>query len=569
MFGALYLLPLVAQTSILPSDSLSAFRLLCNGGRLERVAVEGGFPEAWRIATPPGVAREWDCRIRHTLAVPVAANDWLVAEYWVRAIESSDPDGATIKLNFERAGEDYRKSVNAGTLVTPYWRKMQIPFRIVESYQPGGAALDFWVGYSPQVVEIGGIAVHNYGPSPSPPVATLGFTYPGREPDAPWRAAAQERIEKYRKADLVVTAVDGDGKPRVGVPVKVRQKRHAFGFGSAVVAAGLLGTSPDDEIYRRKILELFNKTVLENDLKWPTWEANRARAANALAWLHANGLPDTRGHNMVWPDWQYLPNDLRALASNPDALRKRIDDHILEIGAATRGLVTDWDVVNEPIPNRVLQNILGDYELVRWFQLARAADPNVRLFVNEYDIETGGGRNVTKRRQFAELIQALQDRGAPLTGIGIQGHFGTDLTHPQKVYDIVDQYTKFGVPVQITEFDINSNDRQLQADYLRDYFTVVFSHPGVEAILMWGFWEGRHWRPDCALYSRDWTEREHGRAYRELVFKEWWTMAEGVTDVEGKFAVRGFLGVYDVEVDGVVSERKLVAPRGIEPLFKP
>jgi GH35 family endo-1,4-beta-xylanase len=354
-----------------------------------------------------------------------------------------------------------------------------------------------------------------------------------------------------------VKVLDEAGRPRGGVPVRVRQKRHAFGFGSAVAASSLLGTAADDETYRQRVRQLFNKAVLENDLKWPNWEQNRSRAMNALAWLRANGIADIRGHTMVWPGWQFLPADLRALSSNPGALRKRIDDHVLEVGAATRGLVTDWDVVNEPIPNRVIQDILGDYELVRWFQLARAADPNVRLFVNEYDIETGGGRNTAKQQQFLDLIQALLDRGAPVTGIGIQGHFGSDLTHPQKVYDIVDRYAKFGLPIQITEFDISSNDQELQADYLRDYYTAMFSHPAIDSILMWGFWEGRHWRPDAALYSRDWTERLHGKAFRELVYRDWWTNAEGVTDSDGSFRVRGYLGTYEVEVEGRVSEVEL------------
>lgn len=548
----LTVVPLGAQTPVLPSDALGAFRLSCAaGGAMERVPVEGqAFTEALRLRTPANIStgsdREWSCRIRHTLSVPVAANDWLVAVFWMRAIESGQ-EAAQVKLNFERNAPDYRKSVASGTMVTTAWRRMQIPFRIVEAYQPGGAMLDFWVGYDPQVIELGGISVMNHGQSSTAPVPTLGFTYPGRELDSAWRAEADARIDKHRKAELSVKVVDAAGKPVENAAVKVTMKRHAFGWGSAVAASAILGGGSDNETYRAKVRELFNQVVVENDLKWPQWEQDRNRAMRLLDWMRDNNLP-VRGHNMVWPGWQYLPADLRAISSNPDRLRTRIDQHILEIGQATRGRVIDWDVVNEPIPNRDLQNILGDYELVRWFQLARAADPDAKLYINEYDIETGGGRNKRKQDQYFDLIQALIERQAPLDGIGIQGHFGTDVTDPRRVYEILDRFASFKLPIKITEFDINTSDEELQADYTRDYLTVCFSHPAMDSILIWGFWEGRHWLPAAAPYRRDWSEKPHGRVWRELLFDKWWTKAEGLTNADGAYSTRAFLGDHEIEV---------------------
>lgn len=544
VFAALFASAAWAQTPVLPADALGSFRLLCTGGTAFRVGVEGQqFAGAWRIVTPPGITREWDCRIRHTLTVPVRRNDWLVAVFWVRGIEGAEP---MVKLNMERASPDYRKSVSAATFTTPEWRRLQVPFRVVEDYQPGGAAIDFWVGYEPQTVEVGGISILNYGPADAPPARTEGFTYPGREADAPWREAARERIERHRMESLTVRVVNGSGEPVPGAAVRVRMRRHAFRFGSAAVAAALTEPGFDNERYREKFIELFNVAVLENDLKWPQWERNRARALAGLEWLRERGIP-VRGHNMVWPGWDYLPQDLRALASNPEALRNRIDRHILEIGAATAGLVIEWDVVNEPIPNRVLQDILGDWELVRWFQLARIADPQARLFVNEFDIETRGGKNTIKQRQYLDLIQTLLDGGAPLGGIGIQGHFGTDFTHPERVYEILDRFAAFGLPLAITEFDIATLDEEAQADYTRDYLTVCFSHPAIDSFLIWGFWEGRHWKPEAALYRRDWSEKANGQVWRDLIYRQWWTNADGETGEDGSFQLRGFLGDYTIE----------------------
>jgi len=64
---------------------------------------------------------------------------------------------------------------------------------------------------------------------------------------------------------------------------------------------------------------------------------------------------------------------------------------------------------------------------------------------------------------------------------------------------------------------------------------------------MWGFWEGRHWRPEAALYRRDWSEKPNGRAWREMVFERWWTQAEGLTGNDGLYKVRGLLGEYEIE----------------------
>jgi len=75
--------------------------------------------------------------------------------------------------------------------------------------------------------------------------------------------------------------------------------------------------------------------------------------------------------------------------------------------------------------------------------------------------------------------------------------------------------------------------------------TVLFSHPSVHAFLMWGFWDGAHWLNSSPIYNRDWTLKPSGQAYKELVFKEWWTSLDGKTDSSGSFKGRGFLGDYE------------------------
>jgi endo-1,4-beta-xylanase len=57
---------------------------------------------------------------------------------------------------------------------------------------------------------------------------------------------------------------------------------------------------------------------------------------------------------------------------------------------------------------------------------------------------------------------------------------------------------------------------------------------------MWGFWEGRHWKPRAALWRRDWSVKPNCQAWLDLVHDCWWTKADGRTDAAGSYQTRGF-----------------------------
>jgi len=408
------------------------------------------------------------------------------------------------------------------------------------------------VGFWPQTIEVGGLSVVNYARKVrTADLPRTGFTYPGREADAPWRRAAAERIEKLRKGDLAVVVKDASGKPLAGADVHVAMKRHAFGFGSAVSSEGLLDDTPNGAKFRDTVQRLFNKVVFENDLKWGSWgweDLNRrARMFKAYAWLKEQGL-EVRGHCLVWPAWGNMPDDVKKLKGDPAALGRRIADHVREEVAAMKGKLVEWDVINEPYTNHDVMDILGNDVMVDWFKIAREADPEVELFINDYSILSAGGRDTAHQDHYEKTIRFLTEKGAPVGGIGMQGHFGWQLTAPPRLLEVLDRFAGLGKDIEVTEFDIDVSDEQLQADYLRDFMTTLFSHPKVKGILMWGFWEGRHWKPQAALFRRDWSVKPNGQAWMDLVLKEWWTDASGKSDAGGWFTTRGFLGDYEVTV---------------------
>jgi hypothetical protein len=51
------------------------------------------------------------------------------------------------------------------------------------------------------------------------------------------------------------------------------------------------------------------------------------------------------------------------------------------------------------------------------------------------------------------------------------------------------------------------------------------------------------------MYRRDWSIKPNGEVWKDLVFNQWWTNAEGTTNASGRYKVRGFLGGYEVEVN--------------------
>lgn len=545
---------LPAPVSLIPDDPVQQFVYSgpstgATRGAMTRIQVEGlPFTSAMRLETaslaqPVTAATEYALRIRYRGTVAVRRADAVLATFWIRCAAPSDGECST-RLNVELARDPWTKSVARSILSDGMWREQRVLFRMAADYAPGEYNIEFWMGAQVQTVEIGGVRFDNYGQGVTAEQFGLDTLYDGAADDAGWRREAEERIEKLRKADLEVLVVNAAGLPVEDAEVRVAMKRHAFGFGTAVAADQLLQNSENGERCRRFLLDNFNMVVFENDLKWPGWESNRQRALNGIEWCRQNNLSRIRGHNLVWPSWRHMPADVQLLANNPEALRQRVLSHIDDIVGATRGMLAEWDVINEPFTNNDLMRILGDEAMAEWFKRARAADPGTHLFINDYSILSNGGGDFAHRNHYFNTIRFLDDLGAEVDGIGMQGHFSSP-TPPETMLRILDRFGQFGKVIEITEYDFNTTDEELQAKFTRDFLITVFSHPSVRAFLMWGFWEGRHWLPNGAMIRRDWTSKKMHEVWRELVYKTWWTDIR-TQALSGGVKVRGFLGEYEV-----------------------
>jgi len=543
---------------VLPEDA--AIRMSLQGSSLGRrtiVDVDSmPFDRAIQAETTVLPDNTWGVQLGLSISAAVDEDDALLAVFYARGIESSQESGeAFSEFIFETAADPWDKSISFPISVVGEWKQYFIPFSPVQDYSIGGANVLFRLGYNPQTIQFGGLELLNYHDAYE--VEDLPRTtpdYEGKDPDAPWRAQAEQMIDTYRKADIAILVLDDNSNPVEDGLVRVEMKKHAYKFGSAVDARRMMQGDSDAQQYNETIETYFNRVVMENDLKWGPWESwDRNATLDALDMLNDMGI-EIRGHCLVWPSWNNTPDDLEENENNPIYLEIRVLDHIEEEAGALSGMLVDWDVINEPFWNHDIMDVLGDEVMVDWFNKTREMDQTAILYLNDNNIISGGGVDAAHQEDFYNTVQFLLDNGAPLQGLGTQCHFGTNVTPPERIWAVLDHLAGYGLEIQATEFDIDSPYEDLQVDYTRDFMTAYFAHPSTVGILTWGFWDGQHWKPTAAFWDEDWNLRPHGETWVELVTETWWTNEELFTDSQGEAATRGFLGEYEISIQNGESQ---------------
>lgn len=538
--------------AIIPANATKLLKLEGAKGttELKEVTIQGQpFTNAIRVQTNKRLPNEEDSRLVINTTSDFAETDVLFVRLFARLIKTEDETGEgvlVLTLRPNDPAERVAAFMPKRFTFNEKWQLIDLPITARKGYKADKARFVIGVGGTqPQVIEIAEVQVLNYAKRVKE--QQLPFTrktYEGREPNAAWRKEASERIEKHRKGDLSVQITDANGKPLKGAVVEVKMQRNAFGFGTEVNSqyfAKSEGT-PDGIKYRDAIKNHFNESVIGNGLKWIAWEnsQNRQDAIQTVKWLRDNHL-QVRGHCLVWPGWKHLPKSLLEVKDDSAALRKRVLDHIKEEVGLLKGQLVDWDVTNETFGNKDLMAILGKEEMIEWYKLTRQTDPSVKLYINENSVLTG-----KKLDFYIKEIQYLIDRKTPLDGIGEQGHMSPMSIN--EVWDNLNQLAQFNLPIKITEFDVVTPDEELQADWTRDFLTLIFSHPLTDGFVMWGFWDGEHWLNDAPIYYKDWSLKPSGKVWIDLTSKQWWSNLKGQSDTNGTFKDRGFLGSYEATV---------------------
>ncbi len=385
----------------------------------------------------------------------------------------------------------------------------------------------------------------------------------------PQNTDIDEAIAINRKGKLTVIAMPG-------AEVKIEQLRHEFWFGCAISNSIASDRMPENDrkMYKEKFLENFNSAVTENAVKWPDMEPRRGEVNYntvdyILKWTEENKIP-LRAHNLFWGIEKFIQPWVKEL--NDEELRKTLQNRAETVTRHYKGRFAEYDLNNEMIHGNYYEERLGPEITKQMAQWAHNGDPEAKLFLNDYDILTGN-----RLADYMAQIRKLLKQGVPIAGIGVQGHLHGETFDRLQLKKALDSLAIFNLPVRVTEFNIpgqrskyyekrslkmTPEEEEQNAREITDYYKICFAHPAVEGILMWGFWEGANWIPQSSMYRRDWSLTPTGKAYKELIFNEWWTKATGTTDKKGTFTVPAFYGKFRVTVNGVTKEITLAKKAG-------
>jgi len=295
--------------------------------------------------------------------------------------------------------------------------------------------------------------------------------------------------------------------------------------------------------YRTHLEDLFAWAMPAGTAKWPFVHPeqdvyNPVGIQNMLDWFNGQGMSYDIFHNVVVPKYSEIP-DWYWDMSSPEEKLIALEDHVRTIMAHFGTQIPIYNVVNH-VYNNHFKNNSENYlqtgldrltvvdNILTW---AKEANPNVKLIINEGGDTSSAGviTDSSSKMIYIQFLNDLLARGAPLEGIGLMGHLGRDVGQgagklPADVLrQSLEDYSQFGLPIYITEFDIsyyyildsnpsfNPDDQfenydswwDYQADAYMEAFEVFSEYPLVKMIHLWDIYDGISWLPGTGLFDED------------------------------------------------------------------
>lgn len=424
-------------------------------------------------------------------------------------------------------------------------------------FGPGGLAVRVQVGQRAGVLELADISLDDLGVDPGILTARAAI-----EP-----AAVAQRIERNRTGMMKIEVRDGDGHSVPGANLKVSETRSEFLFG-----ANIFPLQPDDHdamqlAYRKRFTDLLNYATLP--VYWSGYEPQRGQPKSALLraralWCQAHGI-QVKAHPLVYqqeyPAWA---------PKTADAAIPVLHERVTQLVGGFRDVIDRWDVVNEANSAKYsTQTGIGQWALrdgpaaivetaLGWARDAGAGAHETFLY-NDFNITSAN----------VQLLSKLKADGKLPDVIGIQSHMHTGNWPLEKVWYVADEFSQFGVPIHFTEVTVLSGEHRAradslpratdwkttaageaeQADYLVKFYSLLFSHPNVQAITYWDLGDHDAWKgaPGGLLHD-DMTPKPAYDRLMRLIHHDWWTTAEVKCDPTGDGATRAFFGQYEITV---------------------
>ncbi|KAJ6035857.1 Glycoside hydrolase superfamily [Penicillium herquei] len=294
------------------------------------------------------------------------------------------------------------------------------------------------------------------------------------------------------------------------------QLAQSAGLDTAAVALGkaYFGTATDnpeltDTAYEAQLIntEDFGQITPGNSQKWDATEPSQ----NTFTFTNGDVIADLaeangqklRCHNLVW--YEQLPSWVSSGTWTNATLLAAMKNHITNVVTHYKGQCYAWDVVNEGLADdgtyrdNIFYQYIGEAYIPIAFATAAAADPDVKLYYNDYNIESAGSKATAAQN----IVKLVQSYGAKIDGVGLQSHFIVGSTPSQSAQaSQMAAFTALGVEVAITELDIRmtlpSTDALL-AQQKTDYASTVAAcaqTSGCVGITIWDWTDKYSWVPN-------------------------------------------------------------------------
>jgi len=381
-------------------------------------------------------------------------------------------------------------------------------------------------------------------------------------------SSAPERIRQQRSAEVALCLVDERGAPLPGARVHVQLTCHAFKFGCnafLIDPGGSAGDGALQRAYQERFASLLNYATLP--FYWGYYEPTKdvtheERLFGMAGWCAGRGI-STKGHPLAWHEVYPRWGD----ACSDEEILQRLEQRVHELVSRFQGHVDIWDVVNEATVSHRFDNAIGRWiaergaatcvaQVLRW---AREANPAATLLYNDFNISP----------EFEALLGDLLDQDVPLDAIGIQSHMHKGTWPLERAWRVCETYARFGLPLHFTELTVLSgalkaaddNDwhfphtdwhstepgERAQAEYGAALYTLLFSHPAVEAVTWWDFADYHSWQgAPAGLIRADMSPKPLYERLHDLVWGEWRTDAQATSDSDGQIRLRCFYGQHEV-----------------------
>jgi endo-1,4-beta-xylanase len=309
-------------------------------------------------------------------------------------------------------------------------------------------------------------------------------------------------------ADGATTAPDGEAGLEADAAVVDAGAPDGLGDGAedagvSLHAGKFVGNITTRRQVRSDFTQYWNQITPENEGKWGSVEKVQGTfnwtALDAIyKFAHENNVI-FKQHCFVWgaqqPTWVNNDNGLQAVKNWITSFCQRYPD------------TPFIDVVNEPPPHTtpVYMDAIGGSGASGWdwivnaFTWAREACPKAVLILNDYDnIE-----NAEATQHFIDIVNAVKKAGAPVDAVGCQAHYAWAQPVASLKGSIDRIASETGLPVYITEYDIDVADDESQRIVMHDQFTMFWENPLIKGITLWGYVYGQTWMPNTGILRSD------------------------------------------------------------------